>query len=409
MLFEAYDEVSVLPGATNARETLARTGLDYLEALAADPDAPQDVRLEAGLGFLRLSRVVGGGDVAELGRYADAKALIERAESIIAPLYAANSDDPQVRRAMGQLLVDQTADLLYADNDAAGARAKAIQAQEVMRPLSRADVEAARMYAVAMQGEADSYGWDDNYEAALPRHIAADDFIANLPPALRDDVQLMRARAANSRLMGEAHHRLGHVEEARAAIDRAVDLNRAVRDTDPNNPAYTRNLAISTWYRAVVHRTNGRDELARQSIEESVSMARILRERDPNDAGALRMLAISNEVYAQILADQGRYAESYATGSEVIAIHHDLVQRADGAAGARRSLGAALMTHGGNSYNAGTYVRACAAWTEARDTFRALAAADQLSAFDRSNLLAVSEDYVARACNPPGPGLDDHS
>ena len=30
---------------------------------------------------------------------------------------------------------------------------------------------------------------------------------------------------------------------------------RAVRDTDPNNPAYTRNLAISTWYRAVVHRT----------------------------------------------------------------------------------------------------------------------------------------------------------
>ena len=36
LLFEVFDEVSATAGSTRAREMLARTGLSYLEALAAD-------------------------------------------------------------------------------------------------------------------------------------------------------------------------------------------------------------------------------------------------------------------------------------------------------------------------------------------------------------------------------------
>src|SRR5690606_2506622 len=59
LLFDAFDEVSRVPGSTQARERLARTGLTYLEALAGDATAPLDVRLEAGRGYLRLAEVVG--------------------------------------------------------------------------------------------------------------------------------------------------------------------------------------------------------------------------------------------------------------------------------------------------------------------------------------------------------------
>ncbi|HVK80949.1 MAG TPA: hypothetical protein VM915_10060, partial [Verrucomicrobiae bacterium] len=218
---------------------------------------------------------------------------------------------------------------------------------------------------------------------------------------------LMRARAANSRLLGEAYHRLDQTEDARRALDRAVDLNRAVRDSAPNNPTYIRNLAISTWYRAVVHRSNGRDAEARASIEESVTNAQALRARDASDAGAIRMLAISEEVQAQVLADLGRFDESYAVGERVISAHRDLVSRAENAPGARRSLAAALMTHGGNSYNAHQFDRACAAWIEGRALYRALDRGGQLSATDRARALAEAEDFTARACAPPRPGLGD--
>lgn len=407
MLFDVFDEVSATAGSTNAREMLARTSLSYLESLAADANAPTDLHVEAGLGFLRLAQVVGGGQASELGRYEDAAALLDRADSLVSPLYEREPQNPLVAHAMGQILLERAGAALYNDNDPAAARDYALRVQEVVRPFSANDAESARTYAVALQTQADTYGWDNNYEAALEHHLAAESFIAGLPPALRDNIPLMRARAANSRLLGEAYHRLDRAEDARAALDRAVALNRAVRDSAPNNPSFIRNLAISTWYRAVVHRSNGRDAEARASIEESVLNARLLRARDANDAGAIRMLAISEEVQAQVFADLGQFEESYATGQSVIAAHRDLVVRAENAPGPRRSLAAALMTHGGNSYNAGRFERACESWIEARDIFRALNAAGQLSEADRARSLSQAEDFVTRACNPPRRGLGE--
>lgn len=405
MLFDVFDEVSATTGSTRAREILARTGLSYLEALAADETAPTDVRVEAALGFLRLAQVVGGGQVGELGRYRDASALLERAEGILNPLYEAQPQSEPIARAFAQLLLERTAGSLFNDNDTAAARTYAIRARDAIEPYARDDAEAARIYAVALQGLGDTYAWDDDYQQAKQHHLAAEVFIAGLPESIRGATPVMRAHAAISRLLGESHHKLGEVEEARVALDRAVALNRAVRDGQPNDPRYVRNLAVSLWYRAVVHRTNGRDALARESIEESMAIARTLRERDPNDAGALRMVAISGEVYAQVLADAGRHEESYALGNEVIAAHRGLVQRAESAPGARRSLTAALMTHGGNSYNAGRYDRACQAWREALSVLRDLDREGVMAEGDRNDLYAQAQDYNRRACNPPRAGL----
>ena len=94
LLFDAFDQVSRVPGSTRAREYLARTGLAYLEALAADESAPLDVRVEAGRGYLRLAQVVGGGQASQLGRYEDANALLARSEQILAPLARDSSRRP---------------------------------------------------------------------------------------------------------------------------------------------------------------------------------------------------------------------------------------------------------------------------------------------------------------------------
>ena len=405
LLFDAYDQVSRVPGSTNARTYLARTGLDYLEALAGDRTAPLDVRVEAGRGYLRLAQVVGGGQASQLGRYEDANALLARSNQILAPLLRANPDDPLVRRAAAALLIEQSAVNLYNNNDVDRARRQARYARHLLQPDHAATLETAKLNADAMRAEGDSFLWAEDYARARAIHLAADRYIAGLPPAMQRDPWMMSIRAQNLRLLGEAHHELEQVAEARAALDRSVDINRAVLATQPGDPLYRRRVITSLRYRAIVHRTNERDELARESIEEARELARILHDRDPADSGALQLHAVVNEVYAQVLSDLGRHQDAYRIGDEVRDAYRTMVAHAGNAPGQLRSLAMALRSNAEVHYNGGDYAGACRIWAEVLEIITGLERRGALTDFDRNNALTQTRDFLARSCNPPRQGL----
>lgn len=407
MLFDVYDEVSQTAGSTRARAMLARTGLEYLDALAADVTAPLDVRIEAVRGYIRLSQVTGGGEAAQLGRLSDAGELLSDAERIITELRAQHPENREVLKAFGALRIEQAAQNIYNKNEVDLARRQAVEAIEAVRSFATQDVDAARIYASALYAEGDSYGWNDDYAGALPYHQQAEAFIAALPEAFQREREILMVRSANVRLLGESNHRQGNVEAARLALDRAVEINRSLLAANLDNPSLIRKLSQSLWYRAVVHRTNGRDQEARASIDEAVALANRLRERDPDDAGGIQMFAITGEVQAQVLTDLGRAADGRRVGEQVIDAHRRLVELADNAAGARRSMAQALRTRGGNAYNAGQYSLACQDWVEARDMFRQLDTEGVLSEFDRNGAYAEMIRFIAAACDPPRRGLGD--
>lgn len=407
MLFDAYDEVSKVPGSTRARAMLARTGLSYLDALAADGTAPLDVRTETGLGYVRLAQVTGGGQGSQLGRFQDSNVLLGKGEKILRPLWAARPEDPAMRRAWATLLIEQAGANLHNNNQIALGRRQAIAAQRVLEGITRIDAEAAYRYASAIQAEGDSHTWDADYLKARPVLLRGEAFIASLPVAMQADPQVTEVRSAVQRLLGESHHKLKEVEAARAALDRAVALNRRLVAAAPDDPTYTRKLSQALWYRAVVHRSNYRDPLARESIEESVALARRLRERDSSDASGVKMVAIAGEVYAQTLADAGRYRQSYAVTDEVLAAHKRLVELAGDPVGALRSMAQALRTGGGNQYNGGDYTGACEKWRAALAVFADLERRGALTELDRKNSLREMQDYHRRSCEggPPRAGM----
>lgn len=405
MLFDVYDEVSKTAGSTAAREMLARTGLSYLDALAADADAPLDVRLEAGRGYLRLSQVTGGDQAGELARHQDGEALLTQAREIIAPLYDQHPENHEVARAMAQVVLDEAGANIYNNNEIDLAREQAQRAQAIIQPFSTRDADSARIYAVAIQAEGDTYGWNDDYPNALPHFQRAIAFLDGLTPEMRDEIALQRVRGAVLRLLGEAHHNLDHTAEARTVIEAAVANNRAVLARTPDNPNALRSYAIANWFSAIVHRTNERNPEARASIEEAHRTAQTLRARDPNDVGAMRLVAITGEVYAQVLGDLGRFPESYRMSDDVIATHRQLVERSEGSQGARRSLAAALATTGGNYYNGRQYARACGIWREAHDIYASFEAGGTISEYDRTHGLVEMRDFLRDACNPPRAGL----
>jgi serine/threonine-protein kinase len=406
MLFDVFDKVSRVTGATAARTALATTSVAYLDALAAMRSAPADVRVEAGRGYVRLAEVTGGGQSSQLGRYADAAALLAKAESLLAPAYAANPNDQATAQAFAVMRLEQAGQSLYNSNDAAAARKQALAAEKAIVPFASKTADTANSYALAVQTQADSHGWNDEWQPALAQHLRAEKFVASLSPALQGDTAVMTARSSNMRLMGEAFHKLHREPEAEAALAKAVAINRALYARTPGDPKILRKLTTSLWYSAVVHRSAERDAQALEAIEEAMGLARQLGARDPGDAGGTQIFALVGEVLAQVRADAGDKARSYAVNDEVIAAHRALVRLAGNSPGARRSMATALATRGGNAFNLGDIATACTSWQETRAIYADLDRRRELSATDRNNGLPEVNGFIADYCNGGKPKRD---
>jgi serine/threonine-protein kinase len=385
LLFDVYDAVSAVPGATAARAKLAQVAVAYLDALSAVSGAPADVIAEAGRGYVRLAAVTGGGQESSLGRYADANALLERADALLVPLFRANPGNRDVAQAFATLRLEQAGINLYNNNAANVARDQAAEAEAATKPFAGTEATAAKLYALALQTQGDAFGWNDDYGGALPFHERAEAFISGLPEALREDHGVQKTRSSNLRLMAEALHRTGRREAAVEANARAVTVNRALLAAEPDSPAMLRKLHISLWYSAVVLRTLGRDGEAEAAIRESMEVARKMAVRDPADASGLQAVAFAGEVLAQLLADRGDRAGFTAVSTEVLEKHRALVAKAGSAPGALRSMTAALRTLAKSRDSLGDRAGACALWREALANFAELDRRESLSDFDRNN------------------------
>jgi tetratricopeptide (TPR) repeat protein len=324
---------------------------------------------------------------------------------VLRAAYAQASDDPAVRRAMGDLLLEQAGQNLYNNNEIALGRKQTLEAQAILKPLATTDAKTARAYATAIQTEGDSFGWDGDYPKALPPFLRAEAFMAGLPPRLRDDTEVMKARSANLRLLAETQHQLRDDASAIPTLDRAVAINETLLARAPGSPEITRKLALSLWYRAVVLLTAGRTADGYASVDRATALMRGLMARDAEDKGALQTFAIIGEVRAQALAELGRHPESAAMGREVVAAHRQIVARSGNSAGARRSMAATVKTVGGNAYNGGAYADACAWWSEAKAIYDGLAREGALTGVDRGKTVPELDGWMRGGCNPPRRGL----
>jgi eukaryotic-like serine/threonine-protein kinase len=405
LLFDVYDEVSKVEGATKARELLAKTGVEYLDKLANDRDAPVAVRIEAGQGLVRLSQVMGGGQESTLGRYKDATALLARGEAVLKSAVDQHPDNVEAAVAYAGLLVEQSGNNLYNDNKPEDARRQAIQAQTLLKDRATANPKVANLYITAIQAEGDSWLWDDKFAEARDVLLRADVFFNSLSPEYRADLQVLQGRSASLRLLGEAYHKLKQPVQARETLAQNVAVNRDRFRRDPGNPKVLRSLILALRYNGVVHRTNMRDAEARASIAEAYRLASDWKARDSADLGVLELVAATGDVYAQILTDQKMYGQAETVSDEVIAAQKLRIERADGAPFAVRGLATTLATRGGNFYNAGRYAKACQAWTETKSVWDLLDKRGQLSKTDRANGLADVQNYLLKSCGPPRAGL----
>lgn len=398
LLFDTFDEVSKVPGSILAREKLARTGLEYLDALAADKNAPLDVKLEAGKGYTRLGTVMGGEGSGMFAKIADGNALYGKAERVLKPLYDRYPENPDVRIAYASLLLAKATLNLASNSEYELGGKQALRAQHIIGELGKQSQEAALVFVRAVREEGESYGWLDQPGKSAETLSRTETYIEALPAEKQQDSEMRQAFAANLRALAEPLAILEREEDALAASGEAVAINRELLAAHSNDPQYVRPMATSAWYHAVLLREYGKNREAYDNVQVAVANARILRQRDADDPGSARLYAVMRSLEAQIMGDLGRFAESFAISDEVVAINRQMMRLADNAPGAMRNMASALSTRGGNFYNGKGYAKACAAWREGYDILARLDKSGDLSEYDRNGEMTYLKGYLQKNC-----------
>lgn len=402
LLFDAFDQVSAMPGSTRTRQALAEAALVYLDQLAAAPDATLDDRIEAAEGYTRLAQVMGSGAVSTLGRMEDAEPLLERGQALLEAAFASDPDNSRVRLALAGLLTEKARTLLFNSNDTAAALADARRAVSLLEGRESADLATARIALAAQTAVGEAISWDLEWAPAEASYRAAETFRQGLPATWQRDPAIRRAQAANLRLLGEALHNQEQEDETRTVLDQAVAIQEDLLAADPRNPIQLRATASANRYRAIVHRSNYRDAEARQSMLRAVEIAQAMRDADPDDASSLHLWLLMIEPLAQMYADVDDRANARALHGQLLDQYPRLIALSGDVPGMRRSFSSALRIIGGNEYNLREFTRACTAWREARVQLQWLAANSEFTVSDERRKADI-DHYLASSCENGRP------
>ncbi|MCC6538402.1 MAG: protein kinase [Bryobacterales bacterium] len=92
LMFDVHDAIENLPGALEARNTVVRTALRYLDALSTEAAGDEALQLELASGYSRVAEIQSGMTGPNLGLREEAIQNLRKAQAILEPLYRAHPE-----------------------------------------------------------------------------------------------------------------------------------------------------------------------------------------------------------------------------------------------------------------------------------------------------------------------------
>jgi tetratricopeptide (TPR) repeat protein/predicted Ser/Thr protein kinase len=284
VLFELSDSIARLPGSTPARRLLAETAQTYLNRLAADPAADDDLLLELGEAYTRLGDILGLPFDNNLGDIDGALRNWERAVGILEPLAERHPENPRVLVAAGRAIHSHNA--LSGDG----------RVPEIAIPRSLRALELIERAAALAPDDPDIAAWltQARYRIALEYYDAGvhDQRERLIVHAVETATgQLARwphdreiRRAAIDAFFWQGYLRVDlRLPDARTPLERAGELCREALHADPADTAASYRLSSVHARLAIVAGRAGDAQTARDEIREALALSARLTAADPEN------------------------------------------------------------------------------------------------------------------------------
>jgi eukaryotic-like serine/threonine-protein kinase len=326
-LFEFHDAIQSLPGATKARELVVKRALEYLDRLAKESSDDASLRRELATAYQKVGDVQGNPFQSNLGDLAGARRSYATAIGLIEPLVAAGtaSDDDRSVLAAAEL---GCGGIALAQGDSSAAISMSGKGLELRRRLAEAKPDMTRKQELATAYQYHAFNLSgaervDDAIAALAQQASLLDELLAATPA---DVTLRRHSGHNRYLVAHALMRQGKDQDARAAYESAISIQRRLLDEDAGNTLLRSDLGWSyNDFGAFLATTEDR-AAALQCFEESLRIHEALAAADPKSVDARAAVAMAHENVGDTLLDVDRVDEAIVHVNEALSRFEALVK-----------------------------------------------------------------------------------
>jgi serine/threonine-protein kinase len=215
-----------------------------LDPLAKSPaQAPVDAIRELGAALEKQGLIL-----TDLGRWAEAETILDRACNLLEPVQARNPHNPRVREVLAGAsdLLGRTLQRLDASDRAEPALRRAVDHYEVLARTFPDRPEYRRLLARGQINLGAFFLQNGRNEESRRIMEAANETLAGLDPERTSEpLKVRRDRATARRDLGASLEALGQSTEALAAYKQAVTDDEALVKQFPDTPDYQEHLALS--------------------------------------------------------------------------------------------------------------------------------------------------------------------
>ena len=290
-----------LAGATNARNHVISTSLEYLGALSADARGDPDLALEIADGYLQLARVQGFPAHSSLGRYSEAKDTLAKADRLVATVLTRDKANRHALLTSARIAHDRMAiatvernlPVAFEQARIVGQRLESLIRQRALAPGEVGPI--AYLYGNVAISYNNGHHFPDGIRAAR----RAIEISRGVAPARYYYYMALGALSSGLRWTGDLGGALDAAREHRKSLEALPD--EKVADRLNLAEAYLREGRILDEYGEV---NLGRPDEAIAVLEKSLKIADEIAERDPHDSPTRHRVADASNALANILRDR---------------------------------------------------------------------------------------------------------
>ncbi len=286
-VFDVHSQLETLAGSLKARETLLKSSLEYLDALATEAGNDPGLMYELAVGYRKIGNIQGQQRVANIGDVPGAMRNFEKARALFVAVEAARPKDAATLREHWKLSYEMARTFYYmSDLRWKGEIATMISLGERLAALPGATTQDRSLVASALcegvQFKTRTSGFNPEVEADVARGIGLyDALVAESPTDV--DVRMGLARCHN-----RAGGSFGRNQTTPQSLQRSVEhfrkAQRLTRDLSlerPTDEPLATLAAAATAEVAAALSLTGEDRQADEMIIEALKLNAAQRARDP--------------------------------------------------------------------------------------------------------------------------------
>ena len=320
LMFDVYDKIDLVPGSTAAKVELAEAAQAYLDSLAADARASDELRIETASGLVRLSDIQGTPGFSSLQKVGLAEENLTRANAILAPMETAEPKSDELLLALGDLYAGLSDASLYVETDMDKAFAENAKAQKWYAAYLERHPEDlhAHFDLLAMQGNQGIIEFRDNDRDAALKTLDKVVTAFNAPLAEHpESVDLLYGLARTQRIQSDVLVNSERAADAVAAASASLETMEKIRAVIPaETVSYWRALSMSHRRRAYAYYRTGEAALSVDDYKPALEIEARRIALDPDDADARENYASYSGEIAYPLLDLPEAEESLLAATQ---------------------------------------------------------------------------------------------